>query len=77
MTDWVVTGLNDKKSTHRTTQTAPAIAAGNDLFMPGNSGNYKQLLSARKGTHKEFSVTREDVELCAAHLVDFVQNLYK
>ena len=77
MTDWVVTGLNDKQSIHRTTQTAPTIAAGNDLFMPGDSGNLKQLLSALKGTHKEFSVTREDVELCAAHLVDLVKELNK
>lgn len=75
MTDWIVTGLKDKKSIHRTTQTAPSIAAGNDLFMPGDSGNYKQLLSALRGKHKTFSVSRESVELCAAHLVDLLYTL--
>ena len=75
VTDWVVTGLNDKKSIHRTTQTAPTIAAGNDVFMPGDSGNYKQLLSAVKGKHKEFHVSRAEVELCAAHLVDCVNRI--
>ena len=71
MTDWVIGAMNAKGS-YRMTKSAPTIAAGNDAFMPGSSGDYKLALNALKGKDKEFQLTREDAEYCAAHLIDVV-----
>lgn len=75
MTDWIIAEFKDEHSTYRTTQIAPSISAGNDLFMPGSQNNYRQLLSALKKTNKDFLVNREAVETCAAHLVDLIQSM--
>lgn len=75
VTDWVVNGLQNKKSKHWVEEAAPTIQAGNDLFMPGSAANYKQVLTAMQGKNKKFSLTREEVEYCAGHLVEVVRRL--
>lgn len=75
MTDWIITAMQDKGSTHRITHAAPAIQAGNDLFMPGSSANYKDVLTALNGTNPNYRLTREEVEFCAAHLVALIMEL--
>ncbi len=69
MTDWVVSFINSK-SKYRAAKSAPTIAAGNDVFMPGCPGDYKLALTALKGKNPEFTLTREQAEYCAAHLID-------
>ncbi len=69
MTDWVVSMMG-AKGRYRMAKPAPTLAAGNDLFMPGSGGDYRQALAALKGKDKEFSLTREEAEYCAAHVID-------
>ncbi len=69
MTDWVI-GMMGAKGKFRMAKSAPTLAAGNDLFMPGSGGDYKLALAALKGTDKEFSLSREEAEFCAAHVID-------
>ena len=75
VTDWVVGALNDKTCKHRPTLAAPAIKAGNDLVMPGSATDYKSVLSALKGKNKDFTLSREEAEFCAVHLVELVQSV--
>ncbi len=69
MTDWVVSMMG-AKGRYRMAKSAPTLAAGNDLFMPGSGGDYKLALAALKGTAREFTLTRGEAEFCAAHVID-------
>lgn len=69
MSDWVVGGVSSKGSTYRTAKAAPSAKAGNDLFMPGSRANYKDTLTALQGKNAETSLTRAELETCAAHIV--------
>lgn len=69
VSDWIVTGLNDKGAKYPVAGAVEAIAAGNDVFMPGNSGNVKEILTALQG-ESEVRLSRSDVEVCAARLVE-------
>ena len=44
MTDWVSPIAGDARSAHRDSQAQYVAAAGGDLFMPGNKGDYDNLL---------------------------------
>ena len=46
MTDWVVTGVTNKKSIYPVANAGRVAAAGGDLFMPGSSGDADQLRKA-------------------------------
>lgn len=76
MTDWVVSMMG-AKGRYRMAKPAPTLAAGNDLFMPGSGGDYKRALAALKGTDKEFALTREEAESCAAHVIDAAWRMKK
>ena len=69
MSDWVVGGVSTRGSTYRTAKAAPSVKAGNDLFMPGSKGNYKDTLTALQGKNRETTLTRAELEYCAAHIV--------
>lgn len=77
VTDWIIANMRDKACLHRHTLAAPAIKAGNDVFMPGGTADYKHILTALKGKNPDFTLTRAEVEFCAAHLVELVQKLGK
>ncbi len=70
MTDWVISLMSSKKSTYRVAKSAPTVKAGNDVFMPGSASDYKGVLTALQGKNAEFTLTREEVELCAARVVE-------
>lgn len=69
MTDWVI-GAMGFKGKYRMAKSAPTIAAGNDLFMPGSEDDFRLAMAAMKGASKEFHLTREEAEYCAAHVID-------
>lgn len=69
MSDWVVGGAGRRGSAHRMAKAAPSVKAGNDLFMPGSKANYRDVLTALRGNHKETALTRAELEYCAAHIV--------
>ena len=46
MTDWVVTGVTNKRSIYPIANAGRVAAAGGDLFMPGSKGDADQLRKA-------------------------------
>ena len=70
MTDWVVAAMGSTGK-YPTASAGPTLTAGNDLFMPGGPGDYK---NARKAL-RAGSLRRETAELCAAHVLDAVWRL--
>ncbi len=76
MTDWVIAGIvTDGK--YRAAKSAPTIAAGNDLFMPGSEVDYNIAMAALKGESQDFHLTREQAEFCAAHVIDTAWRMKK
>lgn len=69
MTDWVI-GAMGFQGKYRMAKSAPTIAAGNDLFMPGCEEDYNLAMAALKGENQDFRLTREEAEYCAAHVID-------
>lgn len=69
MTDWVI-GAMGFQGKYRMAKSAPTIAAGNDLFMPGCEEDYNLAMAALKGENQDFRLTREAAEYCAAHVMD-------
>lgn len=69
MTDWVI-GAMGFQGKYRMAKSAPTIAAGNDLFMPGCEEDYNLAMAALKGENQDFRLTRDEAEYCAAHVID-------
>ena len=46
MTDWVVTGVTNKRSIYPIANAGRVAAAGGDLFMPGSRGDADQMRKA-------------------------------
>ena len=74
MTDWVISAMAGKGK-YRGAKSAPTIKAGNDVFMPGSSADYKTAMNALQGKDKEFTLTRTELVYCAEHVVDMVLRL--
>ena len=78
MTDWVTQGLSAVEGHKYPMANAPgAIAAGNDLMMPGGRIDLDDLLRAMKEEVKGYRVSREDLETCAAHVIRLVRYIEK
>lgn len=69
MTDWVI-GLMGAKGKYRMAKAAPTVKAGNDVFMPGGPGDYRELLAALQGKDPNFAITRKEIDYCAEHVID-------
>ena len=71
MTDWVTPMTGDARSAHRDSQAQYVAAAGGDLFMPGNKGDYDNLLQGIDSG----AVTLEQVKINASRVVRTVRAL--
>ena len=71
MTDWVTPMTGDARSAHRDSQAQYVAAAGGDLFMPGNKGDYDNLL---RGIDSG-AVTLEQVKINASRIVKMARAL--
>ena len=71
MTDWVPPMTGDVRSAHRDSQAQYVAAAGGDLFMPGNKGDYDNLLQGIDSG----AVTLEQVKINASRVVRTVRAL--
>lgn len=70
MSDWVTQGLSAVEEKKYPMANAPgAIAAGNDLMMPGSRQDLDDLLKAMKEEVRGYRVSRGDLESCAAHVI--------
>lgn len=56
---------------YRRFASAPSVKAGNDLMMPGGKAHYENIVSALQGKDGECTLTRREVEKCAARNVMF------
>ena len=73
MTDWVTAMAGDSRSAHRDSQAQFVAAAGGDLFMPGNKGDYDNLLQGiANGV-----VTLKQVKINASRVVKMAHELTK
>ena len=70
MTDWV-TPMADTRSAHRDSQAQYVAAAGGDLFMPGNKGDYDNLLQGIDSG----AVSLEQVKINASRVVRMARAL--
>ena len=71
MTDWVSPIAGDARSAHRDSQAQYVAAAGGDLFMPGNKGDYDNLLQGIDSG----AVTLEQVKINASRVVKMARAL--
>lgn len=71
MTDWVTPMTGDARSAHRDSQAQYVAAAGGDLFMPGNKGDYDNLLQGIDSG----AVTLEQVQINASRVVKMARAL--
>ena len=71
MTDWVTSMTGDARSANRDSQAQYVAAAGGDLFMPGNEGDYDNLLQGIDSG----AVTLEQVKINASRVVRTVRAL--
>ena len=71
MTDWVTPMTGDARSANRDSQAQYVAAAGGDLFMPGNEGDYDNLLQGIDSG----AVTLEQVKINASRVVRTVRAL--
>ena len=71
MTDWVTPMTGDARSAHRDSQAQYVAAAGGDLFMPGNKGDYDNLLQGIDSG----AVTLEQVKINASRVVKMARAL--
>jgi beta-glucosidase len=66
MTDWVVGAMMSRKADrHPAVVQHLTAAAGSDLFMPGSSADYKDILSAVKSG----DLSRKQLEITATRLL--------
>lgn len=58
---------------YRKFASAPSVKAGNDLMMPGGKAHYENIVNAMQGKDGECTLTRREVEKCAARNVMFAE----
>ena len=75
MTDWVIAAMAGPKNKYPGASSDAAIKAGTNAFMPGNQGDYKKVLNARKGTNAHVSISREELEERAVYVVQLSKEL--
>ena len=76
MSDWVTQGLSDKiDSKYPRANAVGAIAAGNDLMMPGGKLDIADVLAALTEEVKGYRVTREQLETSAGRIITLIKKM--
>ena len=76
MSDWVSGNINKPDDKYPGAVASGAVQAGNDIMMPGTSGNQAELLAALKG-EAAYKITRVNLERCAARMIALAWRLGK
>ena len=71
MTDWLIAGMSDKSARHPTARRARIPAAGNDVVMPGSTGDYRAVLTALQTG----ALSREQVRRNVSRLIRLAREL--
>lgn len=69
MSDWIIAGMRSKERIYRTSRADWSISAGNELFMPGSSANYKEVMTAVKGKNGRIRISRERLRKSASRVI--------
>lgn len=75
MSDWVTPGLGSGSHKYAYACAHGSIKAGNDLMMPGGKGDHANLMAALADEDSAYPITREDLERCAARVVELAWKL--
>lgn len=75
MTDWLTVNLQKPEDQYPGAIISGCIRAGNDLMMPGTAQNHADLLEALHDPHTKYPVDRNQLETCAAWVVQTVWKL--
>jgi beta-glucosidase len=59
-----------EKGKYRKFASAQSVKAGNDLMMPGGKAHYENILAALRGEDEKCTLTRQEVETCAARNIE-------
>ena len=70
MTDWI-TKLSRAPMKYEYTSSLGCISAGNDLLMPGSKNEFNDIINGIN----EKKITREELEMCAARVVEAILRL--
>lgn len=71
MTDWIVAAMSNKSCRYVAPNAAKIAAAGNDLTMPGGSGDYKAMLRGLK----DGSLSRKQLQINASRVYRMARRL--
>lgn len=75
MSDWVSGNINKPDDKYPGACASGAIKAGNDIMMPGTPGHHQDLLNALDNPEATYPITREDLEKCAARMIELAWKL--
>lgn len=75
MSDWVSGNINKPDDKYPGACASGAIKAGNDIMMPGTPGHHQDLLNALDNPEATYPITREDLEKCAARMIELAWGL--
>lgn len=76
ISDWVISSIiPGKERKYPAAVASGAVAAGNDLMMPGSLSDYRELLIAIDNPNARYMVKRENLEECASNVLRLVKRL--
>lgn len=75
MSDWVSGNINKPDDKYPGACAAGSIKAGNDIMMPGTEGHHQGLLDALYNADADYPLTREELEKCAARMIELAWRL--
>ena len=77
MSDWVSGNINKPDDKYPGAVASGAIKAGNDIMMPGTPGHHQNLLDALNNPQAAYPISRNDLEKCAARMIELAWKLGK
>lgn len=75
MSDWVTTNLTKPEDKYPGSCASGSIKAGNDIMMPGTPGHHEDLMKALQDPDAAYSITRAELEKCAARMIQLAWSL--
>lgn len=78
MSDWLTTAKEpEPDQKYQKACASGTIKAGVDIMMPGSKTEYEDLLHALNNKEAKYSITRQDLESCAARIIELSWKLYE
>ena len=77
MSYWVSGNINKPDDKYPGAVASGAIKAGNDIMMPGTPGHHQNLLDALNNPQAAYPISRNDLEKCAARMIELAWKLGK